>query len=362
MLKNYLFLLLMLVSLAVQGAQREVPATDEAITFTGRVMKTADGGVSYDWVGVYMQTEFSGSSIAIVVADEGTSYHNVFIDGKLVRKIMITGKEPHQVTLASRLKKGVHQLRLQKCTEGAYGRTTIYKVVTDAGAKLRPVAPAKRFIEIIGDSYTCGYGVESDSAKEHFKLETENCDKAYGCLIAHYFDADYALVAHSGQGMVRNWGDKHQTSQNTMPERWTRFYDNHGKESYDFKCYRPDLVIINLGTNDFSLTAIPTGSQFVDGYVKQIKAVKAQYGDVPVLCVTPHSASIYLKAAMAKLRDKTLAMSKVYMANPLDEVVTGEGDLGADYHPNVQGQAKIAFALIPQVSSIMHWPLDKLPQ
>ena len=45
------------------------------------------------------------------------------------------------------------------------------------------------------------------------------------------------------------------------------------------------------------------------------------------------------------------------MANPLDNMVTVERDMGADWHPNYQGQKKIAMSLIPQISAIMGWPL-----
>jgi hypothetical protein len=42
-------------------------------------------------------------------------------------------------------------------------------------------------------------------------------------------------------------------------------------------------------------------------------------------------------------------------------MVTEERDMGADWHPNYQGQCKIAMALIPQISAIMGWELtDKV--
>ena len=346
-----------MLCLGMQAADKSVPAADKSkISFTGRVQRLQDGSVRYDWTGVYMQTRFTGQRIAAVLSDEGKSYHNVFIDGKWVKKIKTEGKEPQQVVLADRLAKGEHTLRLQKCTEGEHGCTTVHAIVADKNATLAAVQPTGRFIEVIGDSYTCGYGTESNNYQDPFTLETENCDHAYACIIARYFGADYALVAHSGQGVVRHWGDSSQTSDNSMPQRWTRVFDDHGDEPYAFDSYKPQLVMINLGTNDFSPTAIPSADQFVDGYVKLIGAVKARYGqDTPVLCITPHSANTYLKAALAQLRDKTLKLDKVYMANPLDNTVKFPDDLGAGWHPGYKGQSKIAMGLIPQISTIMGW-------
>lgn len=339
------------------AADKRVSAGDKnQVSFTGRVQHLQDGSVRYDWTGVYMQTQFTGTRIAAVLSDEGTSYHNVFVDGKWTKKIKVSGTEPQTIVLADKLAKGTHTLRLQKCTEGEFGCTTVKELVADKNATLTAVKPTGRFIEVIGDSYTCGYGTESDSRKDPFKLETENCNLAYGCLVARYFNADYALVAHSGHGIVRHYGDSVQVSINNMPDRWKRVFDDHGDEAYDYKAYTPQLVIINLGTNDFSPTAIPTSSQYVNGYVKLIKDIKAQYGnDTAVLCVTPHSASTYLKAALAELGKEALKLNKVYMANIMDNVVNLDTDLGASWHPNYKGQCKIAMSLIPQVSTIMGW-------
>lgn len=346
-----------IITSMVSAADRHVSASSHEITFTGRVQRLANGGVRYDWTGVYMQTEFTGSRIAAVLSDEGTSFHNVFIDGKLVKKIKVSGKEPQTILLANHLAaRKKHTLKLQKCTEGEYGCTTVKELLVDKGATLAAVKPKQRFIEVIGDSYTCGFGTESDSANDPFKLETENCDKAYACIIARYFNADYALVAHSGQGMVRHWGDSVQVSKDNMPERWTRIFDVHDTDAYDYKAYTPQLVMINLGTNDFSTIICPSIDQYVGAYVKLIESVKARYGaGVSVLCITPHSASAYLKAALNQLRDRTLNMDKVHMANSLDLTVANTTDLGACWHPNYRGQCKIAMALIPQISTIMGW-------
>ena len=39
----------------------------------------------------------------------------------------------------------------------------------------------------------------------------------------------------------------------------------------------------------------------------------------------------------------------------MNNILNDDVDLGSDWHPNYQGQLKIAMALIPQVSKIMHW-------
>ena len=106
------------LALSVSAADKTVAADCSEISFTGRVQHLSGGAVRYDWVGTYFQTEFSGRRIAAVLSEEGTSYHNVFIDGNFVAKIKVSGAEPTTYTLADNHAKGKHILRFQKCTEG----------------------------------------------------------------------------------------------------------------------------------------------------------------------------------------------------------------------------------------------------
>ena len=92
-----------MVAMTATAGDKNVKAVDENVSFTGRVEKLDDGSVRYDWVGVYMQTQFTGTRVAVDISDTGTSYHNVFIDGQLKEKIKVTGKERHTVVLADKL-------------------------------------------------------------------------------------------------------------------------------------------------------------------------------------------------------------------------------------------------------------------
>ena len=238
------------------------------------------------------------------------------------------------------------------------GITTIHGFYGAKGARLKAVERKSRMIEIFGDSYTCGYGSDSPTQNEHFKIETENVDHAYGCLIARYFDTDYAIQAHSGQGMVRNYGDKKQRSDYSMLDRHTKVYDNDKTVEYDFKAYRPDIVLINLGTNDFSREVTPTPDQYVGNYVKMIKSLRSHYGNVPILCIMPHSARKYLQACFPILRERCYDDKQVYFAEPMLEVLRDGRDYGAAGPPNYQGHSKIAMKLIPQISRIMDWKME----
>lgn len=354
------FMLITWQTVAVAKSDTFEKATSSNVHIVGRHAIGTDGSVSFDWVGTYLETDYTGGSISVKIAVDGKAYFNVMVDGRVVKKILVEGSTPQTVVLDGRLGSGRHTLRLQQCTEGEYGKTTVYGFTCEPGRQFFPPRKRQRLIEFYGDSYTCGFGVESNRAEDPFKLETENCNDAYGCLIANYFDADYVLIAHSGQGIVRDYGDKKDESAINMFTRHDKIFDAHDTVCYAFQQYQPDLVVINLGTNDFSPNNMPRVERFIGNYKALIHSVRSHYGAVPVFCVTPHSANIYLSAAIEALRTSLASDTLTHFAQSMTDLIHYGVDLGASWHPNRLGQRKIAMSLIPQVASLMGWNLMSL--
>lgn len=349
------------LSLSAQAKEKAASfkATDPAIHYVGRIQKQKNGDVSFDWTGVYARVRFSGTRIALNASDTRYNEFNVFIDGKYYGKTDLKSQDT-TVVLADHLSRGVHRLLLQKRTEGTEGRTTLHRFLLDPGAKLYACYDEPgRLIEFIGNSITCGYGTESDDIDHPYDPRTENSYKSYGPILARFFDADYVLTAHSGQGIAKNWDDSVAVSRYTMRDRFLKLYDE-GTEEWDFKGYRPDLVVINLGTNDYSREPRPSEGQYLTAYRALIGHIRNKYGDqTPILCVAPlgiGQAREYLPKMIAASQDKQL----YYAA--LDNAYIDEGpDLGPSWHPNYKGQRKMAMNLIPYISKIMKWSIPFKP-
>jgi len=354
------------------GEQEPLPESPDvwradcgAIRYVGRVERHADGSVSFDWSGCYLTLRFTGRSLAVRVSDTGCSYYNATVDGAAPHVVSTFGRDS-LILLASGLSEGLHTLRLQKRTEGREGRTTIHDFRTDAqGGRLLPdTFRPVRHIEFIGDSYTCGYGVEGLNRHERFRAETENCDKAYACIAARYFDADYTLIAHSGRGVVRNYGDKRPVSASgTMPERMARLYDEDDSICWEYSRspWHPDIVVVYLGTNDFSTGAHPSEKEFKAGYRRLLRMLRNHYGvQVPVLCVAPGVRDGVADRCIREVcREEADARLQVLTMDP--KLCDGQKDLGSDSHPNYAGQRKMAMQLIPCISTMTGWPMPAKP-
>ncbi len=379
-MKKNLFLALCLIALSPLCLKAEtIPATDNRIVFVGR---TAVEGtqVSFDWTATYFRIAFSGQSLTmrasdlkVGAADEAAAaklhnYYAVWIDSPTSatphRIIEVTSKdsviELVDPAYLKKSRRSVHEVIVQKRTEGEQGRTTIYEFTADKGQFFPATQLKERQLEFIGDSYTCGYGIDAPTKEEKFSPETENASRSYAAIVSRYFDADYIAVAHSGMGMARNYNSKFAKWH--MPERYLQTFDMDSTQATRWNAadhaFKPAMSIIYLGANDFSVSMQPKYETFRDNYYRIIKQMKANYGeDHPVLCVAT-KAHEFLGEYVREMA-KNCGMKNVHylVYCPAQHNHTNE-DLGADVHPNYNGQKKKAYSIIPYIATMTGWGLQ----
>ncbi|MBL7970849.1 MAG: endoglucanase [Prolixibacteraceae bacterium] len=336
---------------------RLIPASHEAIRYVGRFDFSNPQEVSYDWSGVYIQFRFRGSECAVKMSDTGHNYYNVFIDDQPSKTFDV--KSDTTLVIASGLGTQIHRVQIYKRTEGNQGTGTFKGVLIPDNGELLPWKDVPtRKIEFIGNSITCGYGTEGLSKTERWKPSTENNYLSYSSIMARALKADYHIVAHSGLGVVRNYGYKEKVSPSAMPDRFNRVYDEKEQPVWNFKQWKPDAVVINLGTNDFTTKPFPDKDVFKAGYEKLINEVRKQYGELPVFCVVgpmiDEPCFSYVKEMVEDFR--TIYQKKnVYFVGIPTYLLNPEKDLGSDSHPNYRGQKKMAAHVLPLVASILDW-------
>jgi lysophospholipase L1-like esterase len=339
----------------------QTPASDSRLEYTGRTMSIGND-VSYDWSGVYVRVRFKGSYLAVRCSDSKNSWFNLWIDKEMSpeadRKILVSAKDT-VIVLAEGLGKGEHEVILQKKTEGEQGRITLHSFLCD-GEILKADGRKERHIEFIGDSYTCGYGTESNNREDKFTAETENCNLTYAAIASRYFNADFNLVSHSGQGITRNY-DNYGPGYH-LPHRYGQVFDESKEYLWtpSMVTYRPDIVVIYLGTNDFSCNAQPHEKGFRKNYLLLLNKIVENYGkDIPVLCmaspVDPYLYDYVRNAAEAS------GLNNIAFMAVSKSAYNQEGDLGASWHPNYKGHIKVASCMIPYISSLTGWPMEEKP-
>ena len=347
-------------------------AADARITYVGRTSVSPEGDVSFSWSGVSVRIAFEGNYLAIHASDTHRNYYNVWLDASSTadepdKVIAIEGdrvetvlfdEADFKVRYGRHIPSGPHEVILQKRTEGEQGTTTLHTILTEG--RLLQAAPLKeRMIEFIGDSYTCGYGTEGKSAQEHFTAETENSNFSYWAIVSRYFDADAFVVAHSGWGICRNYNDMLRGDH--MPLRYLHTHDSAEGEVWNAQssAFRPALTVILLGTNDFSCDRQPSLSVWRDAYITLLKEIKANYGDShPILCTAARGDAMvyeYVKAAV-----EASGLSNVWHMS-YGMGTFSDMEMGSDWHPNYTAHRKIAYSIIPYISTLTGWSLEDNP-
>lgn len=371
-----MFSIICMVRANVAVSQNTVPADDSRITYVGRTL-VEDGKVSFDWTAVYARISFTGNSLSFNASDTGKNYFNVWIDrdpSAEPDKIIAVSGDVQEITIVSeddlktlypkdkKARNGSHRVTVQRRTEGEQGRTTIHSYCVN-GELTQAAGLKQRMIEFVGDSYTCGYGSENSISSDPFKPETENCSKTYASIIARYFDADVVCLAHSGEGIARNYDDSRKDYY--MPDRYLTIFDEARQDPVKWDAsksgFMPAVTVIYLGTNDFSTSRQPSRTMFKRNYTRLLKAIKDNYGENhPIICASSNCDPIlfeYIREAVEDCGMKNIVYTGFFKGIHFNN----DSDLGASSHPNYSGHQKIAHALLPYVATATGWQMeDKL--
>ena len=334
-----------------------IDADHPYIQYIGRFDHSDPKNVAYDWPGVYLCASFEGTSCSIRLKDTLNEY-SVVVDQRAPR--LLTADSLLSVyPVASGLSDSApHTIMIQKRSETFVGKAVFSGFMLDKGCELLPAEkrPDRR-IEFIGNSITCGYGVEGDSTGCHFSVETENATMSYAAMTARELHADYSLIAYSGRGVVRNYGDSNKVSVDPMPSLYGRICFSDSIKKWNYSSWIPQAVVINLGTNDFSTQPFPDKEVFQEAYLRLIRRVRTLYPGSTLFCVCGPMIGepcwSYIREVVEQ-EQKGKRDKDVFFAG-IDRNVLTETDWGCDNHPNVFGMQKMTGVLVAAIKLRMNW-------
>ncbi len=311
-------------------------------------------GTRFEWSGDHIQARFSGTQVSIQLNDGGNKNEfAVVIDGG-TPTTLTTASGTTTYSLASGLTDTTHDLVVWRRTEANYNATEFLGLngFSSGGALLAPPAPPDKRIEIIGDSISCGYGIEGTSSSCSGSQTNENNYLAYGSVAARSLGADVFTEAWSGIGIYRNYNET-GPSTNTMPTRYDYSIPTEtSRGNWDYTQYQPHVVVINLTSNDFSTKGDP-GQPYIDAYVQFLAHLRSVYADAYIICViewtsNPSSAGDVNQVVSTV---KAGGDTKVESFN-ISSYANGSG---CDGHPNVAGSKAMGDALANEIKRVMGW-------
>lgn len=346
-----------------------ISPADKHIRYTGRISFANPERPAWNYPGIQIIAAFEGTSLRMM-AKPCSGYFMAQIDHAEPFKVAFRGERDSVVTLATALPEGIHTVRLMYIIEGFMHYPEFWGFWLDEGRHLAdaPAMPVRK-IEFIGNSITCGYGNEGTNVNEHFEEETENHYYTYAAIAARTLNAQHWIVARSGIGAYRNYGEAKTGSPNScMPAQYEytgyaydiKLRQNGGfdSEKWDFSLYQPEVICINLGTNDLSTNNYDT-KLLKQGYQRLLKMVRQH---------NPQSRIVFLCGSM--LNGKELEIAKNILNEVRDEAqkagdkeiyrfdftpMTGDLGYGNDWHPNIWQHEKMAAELTAFLRALMHW-------
>lgn len=219
----------------------------------------------------------------------------VMVNNRFVLKKVISSAEKHYTIFESKTAEKIN-VKIIKLSEAAFSIAKLYPAEINDDEEILPVSPKELKLEFIGDSITCGYGIDCSIIDSSFSTSAENAMKSYAYLTAEALNADYSFFSASGYGVFSGYtSDGERNKAELIPP----YYDSlgfsyssvDGKKApheimWDFKSFVPDIVIINLGTNDDSFYKKNCSSkvEFEAAYNDFLKKVRSHYPDAEIIC------------------------------------------------------------------------------
>ncbi|HEX8825586.1 MAG TPA: GDSL-type esterase/lipase family protein, partial [Archangium sp.] len=278
-------------------------ADDPKLQYVGRMDfsvpndPTEPQGPRYAFPGTTVRFRCNCTGVDVAFKDLGTgdaqntiNFVNVIVDGKTEATVELKRGDPQILKGARNLMKGEHTIEIVKRTDSAAG-TVQFIGVSLQGIMLDPPPPPEKRLEFIGDSVTCGYGNElriDDPKYIGYRSKNQDISKAYGSLLGRRFNAEVFHTCLQGRGIYRDTaGDTNQA----LPPFYPRLFpDADDSPRWDFEQFVPDVIVINLGLNDFStpdesgLPTAPSDPQaFKDAYAAFIRELFMYYQTNPNL-------------------------------------------------------------------------------
>ena len=226
----------------------------------GRTGKSRDP-LTLFWTGSGLVLRVKASELWVEIEADFSIYEpwiDVLIDGALSQRRMLEKGRQNICLLRGADPGTVREIRILRDTQAMPGdeKTLVQLLSVCTDGNFEPVPEPNLKIEFIGDSITSGEGCCGAGPEMSWIPAVFSCVDNYAAMTGKLLDAEVNWVSQSGWGVYCDWrGVKNCT----IPPIYEQICGLCGgerntalgaSEPWDFTSWQPDVVVINLGTND----------------------------------------------------------------------------------------------------------------
>lgn len=320
-----------------------------------RYLSFSGSGIEFSFMGDYAVINILGDAVEYQYSNHHSRFA-IYKNGELIIDETVSQPQKQYRIDAdnSKDKTVITVIKLSEADTSAFG---IGKIGVFSNRRIMPTKEKDLKIEFIGDSITCGYGIDEENPNGYFSAATENFTKTYAYITAQNLNADYSAIAFSGYGVVSGY-----TSDGTRNVKATveQYYDTSAFLSYGrkpmwyFPDFESDVVVINLGTNDASYCSKSYQRQqmFISEYVSLLRTVRSYNENAYILCILGDmNNSLYpcIEKAVQQYQTESAdmnveAMTVEYRMDINDIVING--------HPGYMSNLHAAAMLSEKINSL----------
>jgi lysophospholipase L1-like esterase len=261
---------------------------NEDIVYMGRWEKGDDGLMRGSFeCGLVLR--FTGTSIRINGKASGSAL------------IAVDGGEVHQKSLMRNtrlfinLPEGEHTLEIYAGAQQAFPAIEGFSI--DPGASTLPSETGKT-VEFIGDSIMEGYVDPADAVNNVINSYSNSYAFLTGRALMQKYGARFNTVAFGGICIVERGDNNTGNDPLGMPERYfldreyrggaTCASEREAAKAWDVSANAPDYIVINLGTNDVSVT----GARVLSAMQAFLKNLRSAYQNAYIFVMTPFNGTM----------------------------------------------------------------------
>lgn len=341
-----------------KDVHRKYKPDNPNILYSGRVAVSADS-TSFYWPGSSARIVFEGTAVSIKMhSKRERGYFYAILDGNSANALKFGSDSILRTfVLAENLSYGTHSIELYKLSN-CTSVNTFYGFDINGTLQVQDIRPVRK-IEFYGNSITAGHGVDvAEGSKDSGAPQYYNNYYTYAAITSRHFNAQASYIARGGIGIMVSWFPE------IMPETYTRIDPLDSTSNWDFKKFRPDVVVINLFQNDSWLVNTPTHEQFkrrfgstkptdeyiIASYRTFVSSIRSKYPQAHIICALGNMDATkpdskwpgYIQKATEGLND-----SKIYtIFFPYKNT---------DGHPKRSEQQSMADQLIEFINNNIKW-------
>lgn len=280
---------------------------------------------------------------------------DVIVDGVLSQRLMVNKGEQKICLFRNMERDKVRNVKLLRDTPvfPTDEKTLLQLLEVETDGEFLPLETPKLRLEVIGDSITSGEGGSGAGEEMTWNSFCFNAVDNYAYMAAKELGAVYNCISQSGWGVFCSWEGNEQQAIPLYYEQVCGLLNGErnkqlgAMEKWDFQKFQPDVIVVNLGTNDGSGTKnMDRVGKAVEDFLRKLRVCNPE--SYILWCYGMLGAEILptLEKAVGNYKRKTGDKRVEFVKLP----DTQEGEFGSRQHPGYRSHEKTAKILVEKLT------------